>query len=248
MEATSAVYVLFGHAGLYIGKANLARTRVSAGWVPGLASRCMEHLVGLFIGKSRDASLPRYKVLRGSLASITFFPVAVFASEVRALHVEKILIQALQPSANGADILAFGNLASKGLMLRPSKAARKRPPKPFRSITSAMVSSVWCDLNFQVGLEKVTKQQETENTEKLGQRFRMVAFTATSKRLKTLLVVSLAPYLFLETNFCSCLSLGLRLAHLLFACLRAGASKEWHSSCIRQFLRWTSIFHRLVYA
>ena len=101
MEATSAVYVLFGHAGLYIGKANLARTRVSAGWVPGLASRCVEHLVGLFIGKSRDASLPRYKVLRGSLASITFFPVAVFASEVRALHVEKILIQALQPSANG---------------------------------------------------------------------------------------------------------------------------------------------------
>ena len=92
---SSSVYVLFGHSGLYLGKANLARGAQDTPWIPGLASRCVEHMVGLFVAGSRDGTLPRYKALRPAAASVSYLPIQLFDTEARALNVEKILIQAL---------------------------------------------------------------------------------------------------------------------------------------------------------
>ena len=70
-----SVHCMFGHSGLYVGKAKRCRS----GKAPfGLTMRCVEHLVGLFFAKSKDGGLPRYKVLRRSVVSASFLPIQVF--------------------------------------------------------------------------------------------------------------------------------------------------------------------------
>ena len=71
----AAVYLLFGHAGTYIGKANLVRAGKPLPR-PGLPDRLLEHMVGLLFTKSRDGSLARYKLLR----VFVFFGVLAAAS------------------------------------------------------------------------------------------------------------------------------------------------------------------------
>ena len=55
-EATVAyVYMLFGHAGTYVGKTNGQRQ----GGRAGLAERCAEHYKALLAKQGRDGELPR---------------------------------------------------------------------------------------------------------------------------------------------------------------------------------------------
>ena len=121
----TAVYCILGHAGLYIGMANLRGSQPGS---CGLAARCVEHLVGLLFVHSRDGSLERYKVLRQSAASATFLPLQIFTSECRALSVGRLLINLLAPSANGADQVTGYIAGTKEQSLRASKAKRWRPP------------------------------------------------------------------------------------------------------------------------
>ena len=93
---------LFSHSGWYIGKANLSRSLGGASML-GLQMRCVEHLRGLLVPAYRDASLPRYGILRRSVGSVCFLPLLCCAHEVQALAVESALIRALAPSCNGAD-------------------------------------------------------------------------------------------------------------------------------------------------
>ena len=112
-EASSgaAVYCLFSHSGWYIGKANLSRS-VGGALMPGLQMRCVEHLRGLLVPAYRDASLPRYGILRRSVGSVCFLPLLCCAHEVQALAVESALIRALAPSCNGADAAVFCSIHS----------------------------------------------------------------------------------------------------------------------------------------
>ena len=121
----TAVYCILGHAGLYIGMANLRGSQPGS---CGLAARCVEHLVGLLFVNSRDGSLGGYKVLRQSAASATFLPLQIFTSECRALSVGRLLINLLAPSANGADQVTGYIAGTKKQSLRASKAKRWRPP------------------------------------------------------------------------------------------------------------------------
>ena len=131
----SAVYLLFGNAGTYVGKANLTRTG-KAIQRPGLPDRLVEHMVGLLFPRSRDGQLPRYKVLRASFPSVSWMPIAVFESEARCLAMERALIVCLRPVANRADWVAYTSKLQHGVPLRPEKAGRRRPPPALRYVST----------------------------------------------------------------------------------------------------------------
>ena len=131
--SSSVVYVLFGHAGTYIGKANVWRSSHGKRR-PGVADRLVEHLHALCFPKSRDGSLPRYRILRQSFASVCFLPLVGYSSETRCLAAERSLIRALNPICNGADWTSIKAARRQGALLQPGKAVRTRPPPPLRGI------------------------------------------------------------------------------------------------------------------
>ena len=67
------VYGLFSKEALYIGKASVHRTHC-----PGLAARLTEHIRCLYRPGLKDASKPRYRLLRRRLWGVRSFPLAVF--------------------------------------------------------------------------------------------------------------------------------------------------------------------------
>ena len=154
----SAVYSLYSHSGLYIGKANLLRR---AGTRRGLAERLIEHMTGLLFPSSRDGNLPRYKVLRSSVGSIGFFPLRVFDTELRTLAAERALIVELKPSANGADWAALPSIRKHGRLLQPMKVGRKRPPPAVRKPKDLGVP-IWDQLHFT---RQHKKQSDTVSPE-----------------------------------------------------------------------------------
>ena len=66
----SVLYCLHSHASQYLGKANFNRARGR----PGYASRVFEHHQALVCKDTRDARLPRYTLLKGSLGSVSMIP------------------------------------------------------------------------------------------------------------------------------------------------------------------------------
>ena len=146
----SSVYVVFSHSGLYVGKANVLR---AAGQRPGIPERFIEHMVGLLFPRSRDGSLPRYKVLRQTLGSIGMLPLTVVASEPHALSLERALINTEKPNCNGADSTVFGT--SKAELLGVRKAGRCRPPAPLRCKPLSS-PSVWDHLHYKIEVQKQT--------------------------------------------------------------------------------------------
>ena len=148
----SAVYSLYSHSGLYVGKANLLR---KSGARRSLAERLIEHMTGLLIPSSRDGNLPRYKVLRSSFGSIGFFPLRVFDNELRTLAAERALIVELKPSANGADWAALQGTRKHGRLLHPLKARRQRPPPAVRKSGNLDVP-IWDQLHFSQQNKKQT--------------------------------------------------------------------------------------------
>ena len=158
----SCVYLLFGFSGTYVGKANLKR--ISKGVSrPGVADRCVEHMTALTFPKSRDGGLPRYRVLRQAFATVVFLPLLAFQSELQCLSAERALINAMAPICNGADWTAVTGSKKSGVLLRPAKIARARPPPPLRGVKTPK-TSVWVDLHFGVQLEK---QKVVSSDEKL---------------------------------------------------------------------------------
>ena len=90
-SATSGIYLLASHSGLYIGKANVRRAHLSGGdtWRRGLSMMFTEHLAGLLFPSSRHGVLPRYKLLRKSIGSVVMLPLMDFVNESQALAVER---------------------------------------------------------------------------------------------------------------------------------------------------------------
>ena len=136
----SSVYVLFTHSGWYIGKANLARQ-----WAgvpsPGLQARCIEHARAIMTTQTRDSALARYAELRKSVGSLSFLPILVCQHEVQALAMESLLIRMLAPSGNRADQVQVSARAGAGVLLKPTKVARRRRPFPrFRKGQGASMS------------------------------------------------------------------------------------------------------------
>ena len=151
------VYAVLSFRGYYVGKANVRRLRGA----PGLASRWVEHLAGLLFMQSRDACLGRYKVLRASLGSVSFFPLGLFASEVGALAAERALIVVLKPKANGADEAQLARATRlQGTPLRPDRAERRRPPRKRRIWVPSSLESIWCQEHFQMAVQKKLKQAD----------------------------------------------------------------------------------------
>ena len=79
-EGMACVYLYFGHAGTYVGKANLHRTLAKSPRL-GVPDRLVEHSVALHFPSSRDSSIARYKILRQSVGSVCFMPLLPFPSE-----------------------------------------------------------------------------------------------------------------------------------------------------------------------
>ena len=156
----TSIYLLFGHSGLYIGKANIHRRSPGGQAIPGIPARLVEHMVALTFPKSRDGSLARYAALRPAFASVSFLPVFSCPSEDRALAIERALISAMKPNCNRADWTAVASTKRLGTLLCPSKVARARPPPPIRGVKSPK-TSVWIDLHF----EKQHKKQKPTSTD-----------------------------------------------------------------------------------
>ncbi len=138
----SCVYLLFGFSGTYVGKANLKRISKGASR-PGVADRCVEHMTALTFPKSRDGGLPRYRVLRQAFATVVFLPLLTFQSELQCLSAERALINAMAPICNGADWTAITGSKKSGVLLRPAKIARARPPPPLRGVRPQKLLFGW---------------------------------------------------------------------------------------------------------
>ena len=129
---TSIVYVLAGHAGVYVGKARLDRKRMC-----GMCPRALEHLRALLYTNVRDGMKPRYRILRRSLGSVFMLPAMWCDSEVRALAVEAVLIKVESPLCNVVD--GFGSIVGKRCKV---KGRRKRPSSWLRRSKSPF-TSIW---------------------------------------------------------------------------------------------------------
>ena len=130
---TSIVYVLAGHAGVYVGKARLDRKRMC-----GMGPRALEHLRALLCTNVRDGMKPRYRILRRSLGSVFMLPVMWCESEVKALAVEAVLIKLESPLCNVVD--GCGSVLWKRCKV---KGRRKRPSSWLRRSNSSF-ASIWC--------------------------------------------------------------------------------------------------------
>ena len=88
----SAVYVLFTHAGLYVGKSNQER-RSPQGCGVGYGDRLMEHLRFFLRPMTPGAGKARYRLLGKSLGSLGFIPAIEWPDASRALAAEFVAIQ-----------------------------------------------------------------------------------------------------------------------------------------------------------
>ena len=156
-SAGAVVYMIFSHAGLYIGKANCSR-RIPGGsrLRCGVASRFTEHLGGTMFPSSRAGVLPRYGILRRSVGSLSMLPLAYFETETRALAVERALIQSLRPVCNGADWALVLQKKKLGTRLQVKKAFRRRPPQHLR-VPKAVHVPVWDQRHFAKHLSSSIK-------------------------------------------------------------------------------------------
>ena len=153
-SGAAVVYSLFCHGGQYIGKANLWRESKANGKHLGFVARVVEHFVGASLPRSRDGSLPRYRILRTSFGSLGCIPLVVLDSVERALACERALIVSLKPVCNGADWTALVGGKSHCKRLSPGKAIRRRPIPPLRA-PQLVHLSIWDQLQFQNQLGKV---------------------------------------------------------------------------------------------
>ena len=88
----SAVYVLFSHAGQYVGKSNQER-RTPQGCGVGYGDRLLEHLRFFLRPMTPGAGKARYRLLGKSLGSLGFIPVTEWPDASRALAAEFVAIQ-----------------------------------------------------------------------------------------------------------------------------------------------------------
>ena len=86
----ACVYVLFNHAGAYVGKADLMRQNSLTFATQGVASRLSEHLRSVLRPFSAQGQKPRYKLLRRSIGSIAFLPIQTYASPEQAFAAEAL--------------------------------------------------------------------------------------------------------------------------------------------------------------
>ena len=221
----SAVYSLYSHSGLYVGKANLLRKN---GARRGHAERLIEHVTGLLIPSSQDGNLPRYKVLRSSSGSIGFFPLRVFDNELRTLAAERALIVELKPSANGADWAALQGTRKHGRLLHPLKARRQRHPPAVRKSGNLDVP-IWDQLHFT---QQKNKLIQLTRRRMWFQSFPSTSSTGTCNSAVWSHLASLGHLLCLELIRLFYLWLSWRLSVRGSGFLKAGVRGKWLNNCM----------------
>jgi len=144
----AVVYVLAGHSGVYIGKANLGRPNQ-----PGLSPRAVEHMRALTQASSTEGRRPRYKQLRLSLGSVGILPLAWTETEAGAYLLEAAVVRVARPLCNTLDAIKWQEDKERmGRAADPIRRPRKRrgrPPKWRRSKRYPWMS-IWAEVQNQL--------------------------------------------------------------------------------------------------
>ena len=93
--------------------------------------------------QTRDSALARYAELRNSVGSLSFLPILICQHEVQALAMESLNIRMLAPSANRADQIQASARTGNGVLLKPTKVARRRRPFPRFRAVDGVALSIW---------------------------------------------------------------------------------------------------------
>ena len=115
------VHGLFSIGALYIGRAPVNRTHC-----PGLAASLTEHIRCLCRPSLKDASKPRYRLLRRRIWGVRFFPLAVFPTISQTLAAESLAISMEALMGNARDAAEELRLRRKGENAKV-RAPRRRP-------------------------------------------------------------------------------------------------------------------------
>ena len=136
-DTVSYEYILFGHAGTYVGKTDEQRR----GGRAGRAERCAEHYKVLLAEQGCDGDLPRYRALWQSMGSVAFFTICGASIAIVALAVGKAVIRMVSPVGNGAVLEGLRQQAKKVVRLRPERPKPRRRPFPRHRMSSC--STFW---------------------------------------------------------------------------------------------------------
>ena len=140
----ACVYVLFNHAGAYVGKADLMRQNSLTFATQGVASRLSEHLRSVLRPFSAQGQKPRYKLLRRSIGSIAFLPIQTYASPEQAFAAEALAIRMECPAGNELDARAAQQSSAAAGRPLTVRGPRRRPVLwQRRSPRARPWSSIW---------------------------------------------------------------------------------------------------------